>query len=204
MADLTVGYRLEPDGLEFLLPVTITQTLAIPVGGDPMHDGVPVPRLASRTATGEWEWLADQHYTADLDTLTFKVSGTTTHFSFLWEFLDWLFSWFLYLDDLEEMETQVGNSFTVSSGLFWYESRPDHPSLGDVTPFADDESVITPGRTQFMGSDPIFEQKYACKKHGSTRAGVDYHALIPNRTLDGLGLPEGRTGFTLTGTFNCV
>lgn len=55
LADLAAeitGYRLEPDGLEFLLPVTITRTILLPIGGDPMHDGVPVPRMATRSAAG--------------------------------------------------------------------------------------------------------------------------------------------------------
>lgn len=73
-------YELEPSGLRFLKPVTITRRLDTRVAGF-AKDTVQGVVLASRDRSGKWELLKSLN--ARLDGKALVVSGTTRHFSTL-------------------------------------------------------------------------------------------------------------------------
>jgi hypothetical protein len=76
----SVLYELEPSGLRFLKPVTITRRIDTRVAGF-AKDSVRGVVLASRDRSGKWELL--KSLTARLNGKTLAVSGTTRHFSTL-------------------------------------------------------------------------------------------------------------------------
>ncbi len=73
-------YELEPSGLRFLKPVTITRRIDTRVAGF-AKDAVQGVVLASRDRSGKWELL--KSLSARLNGRTLAVSGTTRHFSTL-------------------------------------------------------------------------------------------------------------------------
>jgi hypothetical protein len=74
-------YALEPAGLKFLKPVTITRRINAKLQGFDLDKAVPGIVLATRSANGKWEWLGKQTARAAGDTLV--VTATTRHFSTL-------------------------------------------------------------------------------------------------------------------------
>ncbi len=73
-------YELEPSGLRFLKPVTITRRIDTRVAGF-KKDTVQGVVLASRDRSGKWELLKSLN--ARLNGNTLVVTGTTRHFSTL-------------------------------------------------------------------------------------------------------------------------
>lgn len=72
-------YNLEPEGLEFAAPVTVTRRIDTERFGDLGPDEVPIVVLITRTPAGDYEPYGDLRVTRDGEDVF--VSGTTTHFS---------------------------------------------------------------------------------------------------------------------------
>lgn len=99
-------YELEPSGLRFLKPVTITRRIDIRLAGF-AEDAVQGVVLASRDRSGKWELL--RSLSARRSGTTLAVSGATRHFSTLLS-LDEGFS--LKLTP-PEVEAFVGDEWTA-------------------------------------------------------------------------------------------
>jgi hypothetical protein len=72
-------YALEPAGLQFLKPVTITRRIDAKAQGFDLKKAVPGILLTTRSAGGKWEILRGQ--TVRVDGAKLVVTATTRHFS---------------------------------------------------------------------------------------------------------------------------
>lgn len=78
-------YSLEPNGLEFTRPVTLTRCFNAADSGFDLSAGPPVVLLAVSSPEGtDWEFAADQVLTTDGDEIV--VSGEIGHFSYAYAF----------------------------------------------------------------------------------------------------------------------
>ena len=190
-------YALEPDGLTFLKPVTITKRFDKRFSGFDPKDGLPGIVLTSRDRKGKWEILGSQAIRwAGPSTLV--VSGTTRHFSTL-----------VSIDDLVRLtfrpvtvELSVGGSFRA---------RIEATATNNLT----DISIETP-KWNPIGSDvlrfdgqatrgEVATADYTCIKPGTSDYGAQVEVTdssIGGILLAFLGRPADWT-FVVSGAAVC-
>jgi hypothetical protein len=162
-------YSLEPGGLVFAVPVTITRRVSFEdLGLDLATDGLPVLTLALREESGRWEWLDAQTLTADGDTIlvTGEASGTGTVFAFGG-------TAFTKVVPVDAGIVDVGESTTVSATLVFPDGAADPPTLGATF------QPLVPGDWVTIGAgagpeDGTLSQDFLCVAEGSGFVGVSY------------------------------
>ena len=149
-------YELEPSGLRFLKPVTITRRIDTGVSGF-KKDAVQGVVLASRDRSGKWELLS--RLTARLNGRTLVVSGTTRHFSTLLS-LDEGFS--LSLDPVAT-EAAVGETW-----LARVVSAIDNRRRSDPLHVDSDETMWSASGAVAIGTSVSYlRQVFTCKRVGT-------------------------------------
>jgi hypothetical protein len=149
-------YELEPSGLRFLKPVTITRRIDARVAGF-ATDAVRGVVLTSRDRGGKWELLKSLN--ARLDGKTLVVSGTTRHFSTLLS-LDEGFS--LSLMPLE-VEAAVGDKW-VARVL----SKIDNRRRRDPINVDSDETQWNASGAVGLGKNVSYiRQEFVCNRVGT-------------------------------------
>ena len=148
------GYRLEPDGLTFSKPVTVTLELKRDELEDEPTDGISAYGLVSFTTDGERELLDELRTEASLGDDTVVVRGELSHFSWLGRTRS---SLTVLLEEVQR-EQPVGGQFqakatwsntdtsgavTLGSGVAEYLASGSVQVAGDVFAVQDD---ITPGQ----------------------------------------------------------
>jgi len=164
----TNGYRLEPDGLRFELPVAATLTLdKSELPEEEPENGVGAYALVSFSETEAREILAGQSTEASLDDGTVVVRGELTHFSYIG-----LTRGSLQLE-LQRVarEHAVGSSFAARAGA--KNPNPDKARLTEPTGLFDatgkvsvrpgTEGFITPESEEELNGEGWFQDgQYVC------------------------------------------
>jgi len=187
-------YQLEPDGLTFAEPVTITRRVAwADLAMDPDADGLPIINLALRTTEGAWNWLDDQSITADRTYI--YVSGKASHTSRVLGFgganrvqADW--STGTRWGDYSAVEAvPVDRTFALHATITAPLDAPTPPMIGPGDPFPSDglsleqsQIINSPGwadLTQNRRSD-AFPQAFAdfkCTKPTQEYVVIGYEVV---------------------------
>lgn len=122
-------YSLEPDGLTFAQPLTITRRVAVAdIGLDLATDGLPIITLALRTSDGQWEWLAEQAIGTDGDFI--YISGKASHTSTLMGFGGTEFAQNAWTPP--GLQVPVGGTFALNGTVTAPLEAPSPPVVGDL------------------------------------------------------------------------
>lgn len=186
-------YALEPAGLRFLKPVTITRRVDTKVSGFDPKDGLPVVVLTTRSTQGKWEILGNQR--ARLAGRTLVIQATTRHFSTLVSF-DGSYRMTLVPSDVE---LAVGQTFTATVKTTLTSGQPSSQLDQEFTWNATGPVVVRVGNS--AGTVGTFR----CDRPGAGEYFVsiqveDINLIVGAITLGARGY---RYGTSLTGTARC-